>query len=102
MKKLATAPSTASKTIETTVAEMDLSSINKNNNSKSKIKDHRLSCNNLDKALHDAHILNTLRKPSKNDKERKSNKKLKYVHFSPIVFFKLVIPEGKKDRQSKT
>ena len=28
--------------------------------------------------------------------------KLKHVHLSPIIFFKLVILAGKKDRQSKT
>ena len=27
---------------------------------------------------------------------------MKYKHFSPIIFVKLVIPAGKKDRQSKT
>ena len=27
---------------------------------------------------------------------------MKHVHFSPIIFVKLVIPAGKKDRQSKT
>ena len=27
---------------------------------------------------------------------------LKHVHFSPIIFVKLIIPVGKKDRQSKT
>ena len=76
--------------------------INKLNNSTSNIKEHKLSSNNLDRALHDAHILNTLRKPSKMVKQTKSKKKLKHVHFSPIIFFKLVIPEDKKDRQSKT
>ena len=35
-------------------------------------------------------------------KQTKSNKKLKHVHFSPIIFVKLDIPSGKKDRQSKT
>ena len=39
---------------------------------------------------------------SKKDTQIKSNKKMKYVHFSPIVFVKLVIPAGKKDRQYKT
>ena len=58
--------------------------------------------NNLDKALHDAHLLNNLRKPSKKVKQTKSNKKLKHEHFSPIIFVKLVIPAGKKYRQSKT
>ena len=33
-------------------------------NIKSKIKEHKLSSNNLDKVLHDAHILNTLQKPT--------------------------------------
>ena len=32
-------------------------------NSKSKIKEHKISYNNLDKALHDAHLLNNLRNP---------------------------------------
>ena len=35
-------------------------------------------------------------------KQIKSKKKLKHVHFSPIIVVKLVIPAGKKDRQSKT
>ena len=35
-------------------------------------------------------------------KQTKSKKKLKHVHFSPIIFVKLVITAGKKDRQSKT
>ena len=35
-------------------------------------------------------------------KQTKSNKKLKHVHFSPIIFVKMVITAGKKDRQSKT
>ena len=34
--------------------------------------------------------------------QTKSKKKLKHKHFSPIIFFKQVIPEGKKGRQSKT
>ena len=34
--------------------------------------------------------------------QTKSKKKLKHKHFSPIFFGKLVIPAGKKDRQSKT
>ena len=34
--------------------------------------------------------------------QTKSKKKLKHIHFSPIIFVKLVIPAGKKDRQSKT
>ena len=76
--------------------------IDKLNNSKSKIKEHKLSSKILDKVLHDAHLLNTLRKTSKMVKQTKSNKKLKHVHFSPIIFVKLVIPAGKKDRQSKT
>ena len=56
----------------------------------------------MDKALHDAHLLNTLQKPSKMVKQTKSKKKLKHVYFSPIIFVKMVIPEGKKDRKSKT
>ena len=82
------------------VAEMDLS-IDKLNNSKSNIKGKKLSSNNLDKKLHDAHLLNTLRKPSKIVKQTKFNKKLKHVHFSTIIFVKLVIPARKKDRKSK-
>ena len=35
-------------------------------------------------------------------KQTKYNKKLKHIHFSPIIFVKLVIPAGKQDRQSKT
>ena len=42
----------------------DLIIINKLNNSTSNIKEHKHSSNNLDTALHDAHLLNTLRKPS--------------------------------------
>ena len=76
--------------------------IDKLNNYKSKIKEQKLSSNNLDKALNDSHLLNTLRKPLKKDRQTKSNKKLKRVHFSPIIFVKLVIPAGKKEIQSKT
>ena len=36
------------------------------------------------------------------DKQIKSNKKLIHVNFSPIIFVKLVIPAGKKDRQYRT
>ena len=44
-----------------------------------------------------------MRNPThKKDKQIKYNKKLKHVYFSPIIFVKMVIPEGKKDRQSKT
>ena len=35
-------------------------------------------------------------------KQNKSKKKLKHKHFSPIIFVKLVIPTGKKGRQSNT
>ena len=42
----------------------DLNIIDNLNNSKSNIKEHRLSSNNLDTALNNAHLLNTLRKPS--------------------------------------
>ena len=57
----------------------------------------------MDKALHDAHLLNTLQKPTnKKDEQIKYNKKLKHVHFSTIIFVKLVIPAGKKDRHSNT
>ena len=80
----------------------DLIIIDKLTNSTSNIKEHKLSSNNLDTALHDAHLLNTLRKPSFMVKQTKSRKKLKHKHFSPIIFVKLVIPAGKKDRQSKT
>ena len=43
-----------------------------------------------------------MQKPSKKYKQTKSNNKLKHVHFSPIIFVNLVIPEGKKYIQSKT
>ena len=43
----------------------DLSIINKLTNSTSNIKEHKLSSNNVDTALNDAHLINTLRKPSK-------------------------------------
>ena len=57
----------------------------------------------MDKALHDAHLLNTLQKPTnKKDEQIKYNKKLKHVHFSPIIFVELFIPAGKKYRQSNT
>ena len=71
-------------------------------NSTSNIKEQKLSSNHLDTALHDAHLLNTLRKPSKMVNQTKAKKKLKHKHFSPIIFVKLVIPAGKKGRQSKT
>ena len=80
----------------------ELNIIDNLNNSKSNIKEHKLSSNNLDTALNDAHLLNTLRKPSKMVKHTKAKKKLKHKHFSPIIFVKLVIPAGKKGRQSKT
>ena len=80
----------------------DLIIIDKLNNSTFNIKEHKLSANNLDTALHDAHLLNTLQEPSKMVIQTKSKKKLKHKHFSPIFFVKLVIPEGKKDIQSKT
>ena len=39
-------------------------------NSRKKIKEHTLSSNNLDKALHDSHLLNTLQNPTnKKDKQ---------------------------------
>ena len=34
--------------------------------------------------------------------QTKSKKILKHIHFSTIIFVKLVISAGKKDRQSKT
>ena len=74
----------------------DLIIIDNLNNSKYNIKEHKHSSNNLYTALNDAHILNTLRKPSKMVKQTKSKKKLKHKHFSPIIFVKLVIPAGKK------
>ena len=52
--------------------------------------------------MHDAHLLKTLWNPSKMVNQTKSKKKLKHIHFSPIIFVKLIIPAGKKDRQSKT
>ena len=76
--------------------------IDKLNNSTSNIKEHKLSSNNLDTELHDSRLLNTLRKPSKMVNQTKSKNKLKHKHFSPIIFFKLVIPAVKKGRQSKT
>ena len=63
----------------------DLNIIDNLNNSKFNIKEHKLSSNNLDTALNDAHILHTLRKPSKMVKQTRSNKKLKHKHFSPII-----------------
>ena len=76
----------------------DLIIINKLTNITSNIKEHKLSSNNLDTALNDAYLLNTLRKPSEMVKQTKSKKKLKHKHFSPIIFVKLVIPAGKKGR----
>ena len=64
MTKSETDPLIARNKSETTVAEMDLSLMIKKN-SKSKIKEHTISSNKLDKELHDAHILNTLRNRSK-------------------------------------
>ena len=43
-----------------------------------------------------------MRKSNNKYKQTKSNKKLKHIHFSPIIFFKLIIPAVKKYRQSKT
>ena len=80
----------------------ELNIIDNLNNGKSNIKEHKLSSNNLDTAWNDAHILNTLLKPSKMVKQSKAKKKLKHKHFSPIIFIKLVIPAGKKGRQPKT
>ena len=57
----------------------------------------------MDKSLHDAHLLKTLRNTTnKKDKQSKSSKKLKHVHLTTIIFVKLVIPAGKKDRYTKT
>ena len=79
----------------------DLIIIDQLTNSTSSIKEHKLSSNNLDTELHDAHLLNTLRKPSIMVKRTKSKNKLKHKHFRPIIFVKLVILAGKKGRQSK-
>ena len=43
----------------------ELNIIDNLNNSKSNIKENKLSSNNLDTDLNDTHLLNTLRKPSK-------------------------------------
>ena len=43
--------------------------INKLNNSKSNIKEHKLSSNNLNTAINYSHLLNTMKKPSKKDKK---------------------------------
>ena len=56
----------------------DLIIINKLNNSTSNIKEHKLSSNNLDKALHDAHLLNNLPKPSKIVIQHKNRNKLQF------------------------
>ena len=80
----------------------ELNIIDNLNNSKSEIKEHKLGSNNLDAALNDACLLNTLRKPAEMVKQTKAKKKLKHKNFSPIIFVKLVIPAGKKGRQSKT
>ena len=80
----------------------DLIIIDNLNNSKSNIKEHKLSSNDLDTALHEAHIFNTLRKPSKMVKQTKSKNKLNTNISFRFFFFKLVIPAGKKGRQSKT
>ena len=69
--KSATDPSAAREKIDSTVADMDLSSIKFKKNSKSKIKEHTLSSNNLDKALHDTHLLNTMQNLTNKDKQTK-------------------------------
>ena len=74
----------------------ELNIIDNLNNSKSNIKEHKLSSNNLDTALNDAHLLNTLRKPSKIVKQTKSKKKLKHKQFSPIIFVKLVFQRARR------
>ena len=61
-------------------------------NIKSKIKEHTRSYNNLDKALHDAQLLNTMQNLTNKYKQTKSNRKLKRINLSPIIFVKLVIP----------
>ena len=64
----------------------DLVIIDNLTNSTYNIKEHKLSSYNLDAELHDDHLLNTLRKPSKMVKQNKAKKKLKHKHFSPIFF----------------
>ena len=97
MKKSATPLSTARKTFDSTVAEMHLSSINQN-----------LIVNQILNNTHlvlmtqiNNYIMLTYQTLCKY-KQTKSNNKLKHIHFIPIIFVKLVIPEGKKNRQSKT
>ena len=64
----------------------DIIIINKLNNSTSNIKEHKLSSNNLDTALNDAHLLNTLRKPSIMVKQTKSKKKTETQTFQSDYF----------------
>ena len=45
-----------------------------NPNNESKIKEHPLSSNNLDRSLHNDHILNTLKKPTNKHKQTKTEK----------------------------
>ena len=65
----------------------DLIIIDNLTNITSNIKEHKLSSNNLDTSLHDAHLLNTMRKPSIMVKQTKYKKKLKHKHFSPNIFW---------------
>ena len=65
----------------------DLIIIDKLTNSTSYNKEHKLSYNNIDKALHDAHLLNTLRNPSKMVIQTKSKKRLKCLCFSFFLNF---------------
>ena len=93
MTKAAADPLAVMKTIDSVVLRYAFIIDKLKPNSKSNIKERKISSNKLDKALHDSHLLKTLRNPSKKkDKQTKCNKKVKHVHFSPIVFVKLVIP----------
>ena len=72
-------------------------------NSKYKLREQKLSFNNLDAELQDFYLLNTPQKSTnKKDKQSKFSKILKHVHLSPIIFVKLVIPAGKEYKHSKT
>ena len=102
MKKLAVVPLAPRTTIDSTVAEMHLLQINTKLILNTSLKNTNLVPITWIKHLHDAYLLRTLRNPTnKKDKQTKSHKKLKHVHFSPIIYFKLVIPVGKKDRKHK-
>ena len=64
----------------------DLIIIDKLTNSTSNIKEHKLSSNNLDTELHDAHLLNTLCKPSIMVKQTKSKKEIETQTFQSDNF----------------